>query len=295
MKGSKYAFLLAALAMTAILFTTTVYAQNVSDQPVKYRIVTTDGNTFIGTLVSENDNEVVIQTEKLGRITISRADIKSMEEVDPADLRGGEYWHENPNSTRYLFGTNALGIRKGEGYYQNTWIFFNNVNYGVTNNVSLGGGLVPTFLFGDNYIPIWFMPKVSIPISSESFHIAAGGLFGGVVGEDNAGFGLAYGVATIGNRDNNLSFGLGYGYADGNWADIPLLNLSGMYRMSKNTYLITENYFVTADGRSTGLLSAAFRWAPENFAVDFGLIRPIDIGGDYVGIPWLGIAIPIGR
>lgn len=295
MKESKCAFLLVALAITAILFNSTVYAQDVSDQTVKYRIITTDGNTFIGTLVSENDNEVVIQTEKLGRITISRTDIKSMEEVDTADLRDGEYWHENPNSTRYLFGTNALGIRKGEGYYQNTWIFFNNVNYGVTNNFSLGGGLVPTFLFGDNNTPIWFMPKVSIPISSESFHIAAGGLFGGVVGEDNAGFGLAYGVATIGNRDNNLSFGLGYGYADGNWADIPLLNLSGMYRMSKNTYLITENYFVTADGRSAGLLSAAFRWAPENFAVDFGLIRPTDIGGDYVGIPWLGVAIPIGR
>ncbi|HET8866249.1 MAG TPA: hypothetical protein VFM80_11175 [Gracilimonas sp.] len=292
MKKIKLAFF---IAVFGLLLNTTLYAQAQLEPGEMYRVVTTDGNTFIGTLVSENEDEIVIKTENLGQVTIIRSNIRSIEEINENNLRDGEYWHDNPQSTRYLFSTNALGLEKGEGYYQNTWIFFNNVNFGITNNFSLGGGLVPTFLFGNSYVPVWIMPKVSIPISRESFHIAAGGLFGGVIGESNSGIGLAYGVATVGNRDSNFSFGLGYGYADGKWADIPLINLSGMHRMSKNTYLITENYFVTADGSTYGLISAAFRWAPENFAVDFGLIRPTDIGGEFIGVPWLGVTIPIGR
>lgn len=260
----------------------------------QYRVVTNDGNTFIGTLVSENDQEIVMDTENLGRLTIKRSNIKSMQEVDPDRIRDGEYWHENPQSTRYLFSTNAFGLRKGEGYYQNTWVFFNNVNFGITDNVSLGGGMVPTFLFGTGSFPVWLMPKLSIPVAKESLNIAAGGLFGGIIGE-NTGLGLVYGTATVGNRDNNLSFGIGYGYADGSWADIPLININGMYRFSKNMFFISENYFVTSDGETLGLISAALRWAPKNFSVDFGLVRPTDLGGEFIGVPWLGVAIPLGK
>ncbi len=268
-----------------------VYGQD----STKYRVVTNDGNIFIGILVSENDQEIVIDTEHLGRLTIQRSNIKNMQEVDPNRIKDGEYWHENPQSTRYLFSTNAFGLRKGEGYYQNTWVFFNNVNFGVTDNLSLGGGLIPTFLFGTGSIPVWLMPKLSIPIANESLNIAAGGLFGGILGEDNTGLGLVYGTATVGNRDNNLSLGLGYGYADGSWADIPLININGMYRFSKNMFFISENYFVTSDGETLGLISVALRWAPKNFSVDFGLIRPTDLGGEFIGVPWLGVAIPLGK
>jgi hypothetical protein len=281
--------------LSGIFLCTSVRAQDNTEQSNIYRIVTNDGNTYIGTLVSENDREVVIRTDSVGEITLQRSSIKSMDEIDPRHIKDGEYWHENPHSTRYLFSTSAIGLRKGEGYYQNTWIFFNNVNFGITNNISLGGGLIPTFLFGSGSIPLWIMPKVSLPVSSESLHIAAGGLFGGVVGEESAGIGLAYGIATVGNRDNNFSVGLGYGYADGNWADIPLINVNGMYRFKKNMYFISENYFVTAGGETLGLLSAALRWAPENFAVDFGLLRPTDIGSEFIGIPWLGVTIPFGK
>lgn len=281
--------------MIACSVTISAQAQNEGESGVVYRVVTTDGNTFIGTLVSENDQEVILQTDQVGRITIQRSNIKTMEKVDPDHLKDGEYWHENPQSTRYLFSTNALGLRKGEGYYQNIWIFFNNLNFGITDHISLGGGLVPTFLLGSGSMPLWVMPKVSIPIANESVHFSAGGLFGGVLGEVNAGVGLAYGMTTVGNRDNNLSLGIGFGYADGRWADIPLINVNGMYRLSRNLFFISENYFVTAEGDTFGLLSAALRWAPENFAVDFGLLRPTDVGGEFIGVPLLGVTIPLGR
>lgn len=282
-------------SITVGMFNMTAQAQDEAESEVVYRIVTTDGNTFIGTLVSENDQEVTLQTDQVGRITIQRSNIKMMEEIDPRHIKDGEYWHANPHSTRYLFSTNAIGLEKGRGYYQNTWIFFNNVNYGVTNNFSIGGGFVPSFLWGASEVPVWLIPKLSIPVSKDKFHVAVGGLFGGLLGAENGGLGMAYGTATVGNRDNNLTLGIGYGYADGNWADIPLINLNGMYRLNKTLYFISENYFLTVGGETSGLISGAIRWAPENFALDLGLISSTEAGGGFIGYPWLGVAIPFGK
>lgn len=265
-----------------------------AQEAVVYRVVMTNGNTYIGTIVSEDNDQVVLHTEELGEVTIKRENIKTMEEVDPNRIKEGEFWFENPHATRYLFSTNAIGLKPKEGYYQNTWVFFNNINYGLSNNISLGAGMVPTFLFGASSMPIWFMPKVSIPVAKKNLHFAAGGLFGGIVGEESVGLGLAYGIATLGNTDNNVSLGIGYGYGDGEWGDSPFFNLSGMYRMTRKTYFISENYFFSFGEFSTGLISAAIRWAPENFAVDFGLFRPT-VDADMIGFPWLGVTLPFGR
>ena len=266
-----------------------------------YRVVTHDGNTYVGTIVSEDDQQIVLNTDELGQITIQRSKIKKMIEIDPARLKGdGEYWFENPHSTRYLFSTSAIGLKSGEGYYQNTWIFFNNVNYGFSDNFSLGAGLIPTFLFGGGATPVWLLPKVSIPLATDNLYVAAGGMFGGIVGDgESFGIGLAYGALTAGNSDKNITFAVGFGYGDGQWSDVPLFNLNGMLRLNRNMYLISENYMISVGGETAGFLSGALRWAPENFAVDFGLFRPYvlgeSIGLDFIGIPWLGVAIPFSR
>lgn len=168
-------------------------------QQQRYRIETTDGTVLIGTLVSQTETEMTLNTEQLGEVTIERDSIKSMETLSPNRVRDGEYWFPNPQSTRYFFGTNALSIPRGEGYYQNTWILFNNVNYGVSDNVSIGAGTVPVFLFGADVFPIWVLPKVSISTPQKNLHLAGGALFGGVLGADDLGTGgLLYGVSTVG-------------------------------------------------------------------------------------------------
>lgn len=259
-----------------------------------YRIETLDGNIFIGELISETDDQVTIRTKSAGDITISRENIKQMTRVDVSRMRNDEYWHENPQSTRYLFAPNALGIKQGEGYYQNTWILFNNVNYGITNNFSIGAGMIPVFLFGVSATPFWIMPKLSIPVASSKLHFSAGALIGGVLGEDGGSGGLFYGTGTVGDADKNLSLGLGYAYGGGEISSTPVVNISGMYRTGKSIYLVSENYFAPGTG-SNGLASFGVRWAPENFAIDFALLRPLEELETLVGIPWLGLTIPFGR
>ena len=280
-----------------VLFLVLVSAGYAQDQsPVQIRIETHDGNVFTGTLISEEGNQIVIRTSSLGDVTILRSNIKHLTIIEEGQIRNGKFWFPNPHSTRYLFAPNAFGIPKGEGYYQNVWIFFNNVNYGVTNNFSMGAGIVPMFLFGVSETPIWLLPKVSIPVSGEKFHLAAGAMIGGVVGVGSSFGGLFYGMGTYGDRDRNMSVGLGYALADGEISSSPVLTVAGMYRATDKIYYLTENYlFINSGGY--GIASIGIRWAPENFAVDFSLMRPFgeDMGGGFIGIPWLGVTLPFGR
>jgi len=276
----------------ALIFviTSSAYAQ----QSDLYRVETTDGNTFVGQLISETDEAITILTESAGEITISRKNIRKMTLLENDQMREDGYWHDNPQSTRYLFAPNAIGLRKGEGYYQNTWILFNNVNYGITNNFSLGAGTVPLFLFGSSSTPFWIMPKLSIPVASDLVHLSAGALIGGVIGEEDGSGGLLYGTGTVGDTNKNLTLGLGYAYGGGEISSTPVVNISGMYRTGQSIYFISENYFIP-DTDAGGLVSFGVRWAPENFAVDFALIRPLEDLGSFVGLPWLGLTIPFGR
>jgi len=259
-----------------------------------FRIETTDGNVFIGEIRSENDREVIILTESVGEITISRENIRSITKIDESNIRNGRYWHENPHATRYLFAPNALGLKKGQGYYQNTWIFFNNVDYGISNNISIGGGLVPVFLFGAASTPFWITPKVSIPVSRDNLHIAGGAIIGGIFGEDTGGGGIFYGTSTIGHSDKNLSVGLGYGFGGGDISDTPVINISGSIRVAESLYLLSENYLFPGTEIS-GLGSFGARWAPGNVAVDFALVRPLEGTASFIGVPWLSVAIPFGQ
>jgi hypothetical protein len=274
-----------------LTFTATVDAQDRTGETV--RITTLDGSVLVGTIEQEDEEQIVLLVEGIGRVTVVRSNIRNLQVLDPDRIRNGDYWFENPQGTRYFFAPNAIGLRKGAGYYQNAWIFFNNVNYGVSDNFSIGAGTIPVFLFGVTALPIWVLPKLSIPVSGDNIHLAAGALIGGVIGEGSTGFGLVYGNATYGNRDKNLTVGLGYGYGGDEWSDTPLVNISGLYRTGKNFQWLAEIYFMPGiDGSGFGIFGG--RWAPEKFAVDFGLGRPLSTYS-FIGIPWLGVTIPFGN
>ena len=284
---------LSALLFLILIFFCAISSANAQQTEI-YRIITTDGSTFVGELIAETEENLTLRTESAGDITINRDNIKQMTLIDETRMRDDKYWHENPQSTRYLFAPNALGIKKGTGYYQNTWILFNNVNYGVTNNFSIGAGTVPLFLFCASATPFWIMPKLSIPVANDLVHLSAGALVGGVIGTDGGSGGLLYGTGTVGDTDKNATIGLGYAYGGGEISSTPVVNISGMYRTGQNIYLVSENYFVPNTGAG-GLVSFGVRWAPENFAVDFALVRPLEDLGSFIGVPWLGLTIPFGR
>ena len=271
----------------------TVHAQETDSEEQVYRIEMTEGQVLVGILLSETDTSVVVKTRQFGEVTLQRVNIKEMTQVDSNRIRNGAYWFQNPQSTRYLFAPNAIGIPDGQGYYQNTWVLFNNVNYGVSDNFSIGAGTVPIFLFGADVVPIWLLPKVSFSTPQEKLHFAGGAVLGGVLGEENESVGLLYGATTVGSRDHNATLGVGYGYLNEGISDSPLINISGMTRLGQKSYLITENYiFPGAEG---SVVSIGYRWASRNVAVDFALFRPLEDTGGLIAWPWLGVTLPFGQ
>jgi hypothetical protein len=154
--------------------------------------------------------------------------------------------------------------------------------------------MVPLFFFGAGFLPIWIVPKFSIPIVENKFNIGTGAFFAAVIGQQSTYFGLLYGTTTFGSRDKNLSLGIAYGFAEGGWMKVPVINISCLIRTGPKGYFISENYIITIERETTVLLSAGGRSMIRNVGLDYGLWVPIIKEMDrLIAIPFLGISIPI--
>jgi hypothetical protein len=266
----------------------------VPDTTKTFRVETADGNEYLGRIIEQNNGQIRLDTENIGVITLRMSDIVKLEEVKVSQIKNSVYWFENPQATRYLWSPNGFGLKRGEGYYQNIWVLFNQVSIGVTDHFSVGAGMVPLFLIAGAPTPAWITPKFSIPVSKDRVSIGAGALVGGVLGESGTGFGVLYGILTLGNRDKNLSLGLGYGYSGDNPPNAPAISLSAMIRTGQRGYFLTENYYF---GGESGIVmfSVGGRRIIKKTGLDFGVLIPSDTGGGLVAVPWLGFSVPFGR
>jgi len=288
------------LPILFLLILVPVYSQELTDSSSMWMMETTDGNEFTGTIISRDSAEIIFLTSIYGELRVAIANIKKLRRVESRRLVDGEYWFGNPHATRYFFGPNVYGLRKGEGYYQNTWILLNQVNYGITDNLTLGGGVLPLFLFAGSPTPVLLTPKLSVPVVRDKFNLGAGLLFAHVLG-DGSSFGIAYGASTFGNRESNWTLGAGWGFSaydsGWDWSDRITLMLSGMTRVGKKTYLITENYYLSlGEGDSFGIVMLGGRSVQKRLAVDYGLVLPLGTDlGEFIAIPWLSITLPFGN
>jgi hypothetical protein len=268
------------------------------DTSLVYQIITVDGNEFIGTIIEQDAQQIIMKTENLGVITIQKIKIKKIKLIDSGKVRDGTYWQDHMQSTRHFWSPNGYGLKKGEAYYQNVWIFFNQISVGVTDNILLGGGMIPAFLIAGSPTPVWFTPKVSFPLVKDKINVGGGGLFATVLGEPDTNFGIVYSTATFGPRDKNVTLGVGYGYGNNSWATQPTFTLSYISRVGRKGYFISENYLINVDGAYLflGMIGGRSMLGKGNVGLDYGLVVPIAMDiGTFIAIPWLGVTVPIGQ
>lgn len=267
-----------------------------------WRVETNDDNEFIGKIIGVEAGIMTLKTEKFGVITIRMGDIKTIEEASVSKMVDGSYWADNFQSTRYFFMPNGFGLKRGESYYQNVWVFLNQFNVGITDHFSVGVGMAPTFLLGSQSIPFWITPKLSIPVA-KNVSIGAGLLYGNTFsfnesrGSAGSGFAVAYGAVTVGTRDKNASFGLGYGNNGQRSSRQPVFNFSTMHRLSARAYFLTENYLFISQGEIFGVVSAGGRRLIKKVGLDFGGFIPFgpELTNGFIIIPWLGVSTPLGK
>jgi len=286
---------LSALAIMMLLSSNAVAQQVITGEVSKtYTVTLNDGSTISGTLVSIDDNEVVIKSGTMGEVRLQKVNIKSMTQVSSFNEKKSGIWFTNPNPTKYLLGNSAIPLEKKSGYYQNTWIFVNSFSYGITNNISISAGfeILSIFAGGDGPYAFYINPKASFKIA-DNFYAGANILYANTIKtvEEFGGLATINGFATYGNKNNNITCGVGFGWADGEFSSKPVIVISGMVRASKRIGFISENWIlpgVNEDGGYYGIYSYGIRFLGEKISVDLAFLNNPDIASELIiGIPWL--------
>lgn len=194
-----------------------------------------NGDEYRGIVILENEEEMILSTDN-GEVTLETNQIKKIEE----DNYEGKYDYENLSKTHYFLNSNSIPLKKKKGYFQNAYVGMNFVNYGLTKNVSIGGGLELSSLF--NGSPFLFLSSKLRFSATKNIHFGASLLLVNIGDET---FMLYYGAATFGNSDFNITTGIVSSKFTG--FIIPTYNISVMYRMNNKLSLMSENYFLNYD------------------------------------------------
>ncbi|HEB62696.1 MAG TPA: hypothetical protein ENI82_06060 [Bacteroidetes bacterium] len=280
-----------------------VYAQAKKHTKKTIAVTTTDGNIYIGKLLKETKKIIRIKTESAGNLTIKKKKIKSIDfDYIPgsdiaADHESKKGYKDYPS--RYFMGTSGYNLKKGEGYYANIGIFFNEFNYGITDYFSAGIGVVPLFLFAGAPSPVWLKTKFSYPVVKNKFNISGGIMAGTIVGYD-VDFVVPvmfYAAGTYGSRDNNITLSLNYGYFDAEFSPA-IFTVGGKYKITRRTFIMSDNYFILGPDIDFGLISTiGARTLFKGLSLDYGATIPIGQGLDagLFILPYLGIKVGVGK
>ena len=211
---------------------------------------------------------------------------------------------ENRGKSRHLYAPSSMGLKQGEGYYSQKFVF-SAVAYGVTDNLTLLGG---TFSF---YPPL--LTVVGAKVSKEvapDVHLAAGGeVFLSTLADEFSSLArLAFGGVTVGHSDAQVTVSAGYASlgTDNDANGIPLI-VAGQWRTGERGALVTENWMIFSSGSgedtllsSEGafVLSGAYRIfgpAHSRWSFDLGLVS-LGVDADLLlPVPWVDFAYHFGK
>lgn len=222
--------------------------------------------SYYGKIIDISNDSLFLKSDILGIIKIKTTDIKNIIPVGVPVSDKESVWFANPNATRYLFAPSAIPLNKKEGYYQNAYLLVNSVNVGITNNLTVGGGVVIPFLF-------YVTPKLSYKVAKNVY--AGGGILftQSFLTGLNLSAGIGYGLLTIGNIEHNFTIGSGYGFAKNNSdykeTSLPIITLNGMTRIAKKVSLVTENWLIPRRGYNIDVPATS----PEGFEYEESVFK----------------------
>ena len=247
-----------------------------------YLVVLFDESEYIGSFLGRENNMLILATLDYPRIGIPFNQIRSITKVEPENFVNGEYWYTTPSSSRYLQLPSAMNLKSGEAFYLNAYLAFNTINVGITDNLSMAGGI--DFYSLVNGDPLFFVnPRYGKQINPD-MHIGGGVIYANVVDQE---YGIAYGLFTYGNKNTNITAGLGFGYYDTEFSFLPTSSLSGTMRLKKNFALVGESWYIPDNA---GLFAYAIRFFGESFTFDLGMINNRTLSQELLfGVPYIDV------
>ncbi len=254
-------------------------------------IKTRSGKSFVGKIVMENDSSLTLQVENNSGesfANIPKKEIIETKKVSAAEVVNGHYWGKISNIS-YVFSPSGYSLRKGEWYYQNLWVVYNQLNVGITNNIQVGvGGVIPAGM-------LWGNVRLSIPIIANKITVGASFMYssfslGRILITDEKRFIIGYGFGTFGSPNANITVGYGQFYNSENTTQ-PLLIVSGAIRASKSILLVSENYIGGRANNQTH--SFGIRGGRKTVSLTAGIF--FNSSNRLTVLPWLGLGLRFGK
>jgi len=202
------------------------------------------GEEFVGTIVVEDAREVSIRLQNGKMLIIPAYTVKSIRKLSSSTLIKGKPVFANPHPSRYFYTPSAIPMDKGEVYIQTLYAVAYQVQFGVTENFSIGA---TTTIVGT---PLALTAKYSIKIDEKNT-LAFGGLAGLVGWGTQTNLGIGFGAFTHGTKESNLTIAGGYAWINqknNGGGNSPVMSLSGNQRLSKNLSLMGELWYLPEVG-----------------------------------------------
>jgi len=274
-----------------------------------------DGGTLVGTIVAEDESAVTLRTSsgvelKLPKQAIaSRGTPQARNEVRPASPLS------DPNESRLMFAPTGRPLGKGNGYFSDHYVVFPGFAVGLTNNLSLSGGVSTIPALGLSEQLFYVSTSAGWKLGDRAA-IAVGGLLAGGASDDLADFGGAalFGVGTVGHSDRSLSVGLAflalreeeevygphgeYLSSDTQWRfrDAPVVMLGGSVRVARNLSLISESWLFPGKDfeLSQQPFGLALRFFNGRLSADVGVVLVAEVLDEGFPVPWLSFSYHFG-
>jgi hypothetical protein len=297
-----------SLLVVFVLMTFSLFSQqkirNLSDVKLVsneyYLLTLKDKTNILGVYLEKAGDQFVFQVNKLSKLTLHQNDIKYIKKIDEAYIFDGRYIPRNRHSNRYFFGQSAFNIEENDMNITSNMGVQTAIEYGISNHISVSAG-ANLFSFIDSEfetVNILSAKVAGYQVSKRTTLGVTG--FYGINADDRHQ--MVSGLFTNGDHNHNFTIGLGAYFT--NWDDYiydpstfsgyvtpatqasALLTFSGMWRVSKSTFLITENW-ITSYYEHENIFSFGVRFAGSKLAFDAGLMY---LSYDENYYPYLGLS-----
>lgn len=206
-------FCLSFIAPALLVAQTDEYHRVSAPKDALYYVKKFDGTGFIGVIVKDDGNEIVLRTEKLGKVTIPKNLIDFVERIDEKDVRISKgHLITDDFAARYFHTNSSHSLKKEQGVtVWNLWGV--ELQYGITDKLDVG---VSTTWVG---IPVGLNAKYSFELSPGITGALGTRVYTGSWVSVSSGAIYPYGSVTFGRKHTHLTLNAGFLGAYGPQAD----------------------------------------------------------------------------
>jgi len=245
----------------------------------------TDGSALTGRVVARDDTSLVVVTIAGLRVVTPRRAIVAWR-AQRGRVVGGRFAEEDPNTSRLFFAPTGRTLAARSGYFADYFLFFPFVAVGLTDRVTLAGGM--SILPGASNQLVYLAPKVGV-VRSPRVNVAVGGLYMTVPGETGYA-GAVYGAGTFGSEDLALTVVAGYPFANGERTREPGILVGGEARISSRAKVLVEAWKLPGVNEVPAIFG--LRFFGSRLSADFGLMRVLGVStGGWPYFPWVDFVV----